>query len=183
MRNCYRIVCWTDETFNPWPETDLYFSKEKLLKENDEVIKNWIEERERPNSLKTYKKQLFDRGYTDGEEDIGCWLEVEELSIVEKNDRPRNPLTELRHLLDEAGIPYKNNPESFMFSIMDRVCYMRDENVICSAIWGPNSYGYEEGQIEIMGLLTEEEQERDNVVGYLTPEEVFRRIKEDWERF
>jgi hypothetical protein len=32
--------------------------------------------------------------------------------------------------------------------------------------------------IEIMGLLTPEEQEYDSVVGYLTAEEVFRRIKE-----
>lgn len=87
MRNCYRIVCWTDEIFNPWPETDLYFSKEKLLKEEVEVIEEWIKDRERikgrerPKSLETYRKQLFDRGYTDGQEDLGCWLEVEELSI------------------------------------------------------------------------------------------------------
>lgn len=81
MRKCYRIVCWTDETF--WPETVLYFSKEKLLKEEEEVIKEWIEDEERLKSFETYRKQLFDRGYTDGQEDIGCWLEVEELSIVE----------------------------------------------------------------------------------------------------
>ena len=45
------------------------------------------------------------------------------------------------------------------------------------------SYGYKDGLIEIMGLLTEEEREQDDVVGYLTPEEVFRRIKRDWETF
>ena len=94
-----------------------------------------------------------------------------------------NPLTELRRLLNEAGIPYEDNSELLSASVMDRVWYVRDRNVICSAIWGVGSYGYKDGLIEIMGLLTEEERERDDVVGYLTPEEVFRRIKRDWETF
>ena len=94
-----------------------------------------------------------------------------------------NPLTELRRLLNEAGIPYEDNSELLSVSIMDRVWYRRDRNVICSAVWGMGSYGYEDGLIEIMGLLTDEEREKDDVVGYLTPEEVFRRIKEDWKRF
>lgn len=94
-----------------------------------------------------------------------------------------NPLTELRRLLNEAGIPYENYSEDLVFGEMDRVWYKQNGNVICSAIWGPGSYGYNDELIEIMGLLTEEEQEKDDVVGYLTPEEVFRRIKEDWERF
>ncbi|MDD6970680.1 MAG: hypothetical protein SPH83_02380 [Treponema sp.] len=94
-----------------------------------------------------------------------------------------NPLTELRCLLNEAGIPYEDHPEPQVLSVMDRVWYVRDGNVICSAIWGMGSYGYKDGLIEIMGLLTEEERERDDVVGYLTPEEVFWRIKRDWETF
>ena len=95
----------------------------------------------------------------------------------------KNPLTELRCLLNEAGIPYEDHPEQLSVSVMDRVWYVRYGNVICSAIWGVGSYGYKDGLIEIMGLLTEEERERDDVVGYLTPEEVFRRIKRDWETF
>lgn len=95
----------------------------------------------------------------------------------------KNPLTELRCLLNEAGIPYEDHPEPLDLSVMDRVWYVRDRNVICSAIWGVGSYGYKDGLIEIMGLLTEEERERDDVVGYLTPEEVFWRIKKDWETF
>ena len=94
-----------------------------------------------------------------------------------------NPLTELRRLLNEAGIPYEDHSEPLVLSVMDRVWYVRDGNVICSAIWGVGSYGYKDELIEIMGLLTEEERERDDVVGYLTPEEVFRRIKRDWEMF
>lgn len=94
-----------------------------------------------------------------------------------------NPLTELRRLLKEAGIPYENSSVDFLGSIIDRVWYKRDDNIICSVIYGPASHGWRDGLLEIMGLLTEEEQEKDDVVGYLTSEEVFRRIKEDWERF
>lgn len=62
---------------------------------------------------------------------------------------------------------------------------------IVSAIEGLGTYGYggighgfdgtdetDGDLIEIMGLLTPEEEKYDSVVGYLTAEEVFRRIKE-----
>ena len=47
-----------------------------------------------------------------------------------------------------------------------------------SAIEGFGSYGYADDLIEIMGLLTPEESENDSVKGWLTAEEVFKRIKE-----
>lgn len=71
------------------------------------------------------------------------------------------------------------------------VIYRPDGERLISAIEGYGTYGYggwdhgtgdtdeKDGDlIEIMGLLTPEEQEHDSVVGYLTAEEVFRRIKE-----
>jgi len=39
------------------------------------------------------------------------------------------------------------------------------------------TFGSQEDKIEIMGLLTDEEAEHDSVLGYLTAEEVFERIK------
>lgn len=71
------------------------------------------------------------------------------------------------------------------------VYYPNGERMI-SAVEGWGTYGYggrwdhgldgtteKDGDlIEIMGLLTPEEAEWDSVVGYLTAEEVFRRIKE-----
>ena len=39
------------------------------------------------------------------------------------------------------------------------------------------TYGSEEDKLEIMGLLTEIEEEEDSVRGWLTAEEVFKRIK------
>lgn len=88
-----------------------------------------------------------------------------------------NPIIELRNRLDEAGIPYENVDASEI----SRVHYP-SRDFICSAIWGKWSYGYENGLIEIMGLLTPEEEECDEVVGNLTVDEVFNRIKNDWEK-
>lgn len=73
-----------------------------------------------------------------------------------------------------------------------QVCvYYPDGERMISAIEGYGTYGYggwdhgtlgtdeKDGDlIEIMGLLTPEEAEHDSVAGYLTAEEVFRRIME-----
>ena len=89
-----------------------------------------------------------------------------------------NPIVELRNRLDEASIPYENMDSCGM----SRIHYPNHDNFICSAIWGEWSYGYKDGLIEIMGLLTPEEEEYDSVVGNLTVDEVFNRIKNDWEK-
>ena len=51
---------------------------------------------------------------------------------------------------------------------------------VCSVIYG---YGSEKGLLEISGLMTDEEYEKENdsVLGYLTAENVFARIKKHWE--
>ena len=53
----------------------------------------------------------------------------------------------------------------------------------CSVISHKYSYGGREGLLEIMGLLTEEEEEWDEVVGYLTADDVFARIYTDYMNF
>ena len=66
------------------------------------------------------------------------------------------------------------------------IVYKEDGERLISAIEGYGSYGYGSGfdwdnpsdLIEIMGLLTPEEKEHNSVAGWLTAEEVFRRIKE-----
>lgn len=91
----------------------------------------------------------------------------------------KNPLIKLCEYLDISGISYTDDPDPILN--IDRVKYTDEMgNLICSAIWGTCSYGYDHGLIEIMGLLTPEEEEYDEVVGYLTPEDVFFRIVEDW---
>lgn len=111
----------------------------------------------------------------------------------------------LHDMLTEAGIEHEfldRTPEGYREweKITNRVninwgyqvvVYYPDGERMISAIEGYGSYGFggwdhgfggsdeKDGDlIEIMGLLTPEEQQFDSVVGYLTAEEVFRRIKE-----
>lgn len=65
-----------------------------------------------------------------------------------------------------------------------QVCYPMvrpNEGCIIDAIEHFGSYGREKDLLEIMGLLTPEEEEHDSVCGYLTAENVFERIKKHWE--
>ncbi len=112
----------------------------------------------------------------------------------------------LHEMLTEAGIEHEwrdRTPECYKHLIVDDlvenprkytrinwgyqiIVYRPDGERLISAIEGYGTYGYggwlseNDGSdlIEIMGLLTPEESERDSVVGYLTAEEVFRGIEE-----
>lgn len=55
------------------------------------------------------------------------------------------------------------------------------ENCVMDAIEIPGSYGASEDKLEIQGLLTPWEYAHDSVAGYLTAENVFKRIKKHWE--
>lgn len=87
-------------------------------------------------------------------------------------------------MLDKANIPYENNnsPEikGYPELMIYRIAYPKVRDRVCSAIQGYGIYGNEENLIEIMGLLTDEEKKHDEVVGYLTAEEVFKRISKHY---
>ena len=51
-----------------------------------------------------------------------------------------------------------------------------NEKRIILIVQGYGTYGEEDDLLEIMGLLTEEEEKIDSVTGYLTAEDVFNRI-------
>lgn len=53
-------------------------------------------------------------------------------------------------------------------------------NRVMDAIEHYGSYGEEQDLLEIMGLLTSEEEKFDSVLGYLTAEEVCTRIEQHW---
>lgn len=113
-------------------------------------------------------------------------------------------------MLTEAGIPHewidRTTPARRMYSYdwggrrvqpkwgYQVIVYEANGDRLVSAIEGYGTYGFgnithgmdgsdeRDGDlIEIMGLLTPEEEEDSSVVGYLTAEEVFRRIKEAWD--
>ena len=86
-----------------------------------------------------------------------------------------NEIKKLANMLTAANIPYEltadmlKNPDNQLW-------YPSRKDNVMDAISHEYSYGGDEGLIEIMGLLTEEEAEYDNVVGYLTAEDVYKRI-------
>lgn len=90
----------------------------------------------------------------------------------------RIDLTEMRKLqrmLEEADIPY----DIHKLFRGEQIEYFGHKDVrVCDVICHEYSYGVEQGLLEMMGLCDTV----DSVEGYLTAEEVFERIKKDWEK-
>lgn len=100
----------------------------------------------------------------------------------------------LKKMLEKADIPfefiecfgYDKRLLSAYPDIMDhyQICYpvFDPDHRIISVIGGFGAYGYEHDKLEIMGLFTPWERfEGNTVIGWLTAENVFKRIKKDWE--
>lgn len=85
----------------------------------------------------------------------------------------------LKDMLEKEGIPFE-----FKRDFYDgyRLRYPAHMGCVCSVIQHKYSYGNFQNLLEIAGLLTKEEAVRDSVLGFLTAEEVFMRIKEHWNR-
>ncbi|HIT08731.1 MAG TPA: hypothetical protein IAB55_06565 [Candidatus Merdivicinus faecavium] len=92
------------------------------------------------------------------------------------NDKYREILR-LDAMLTEKKIPHTCEKMSDGWQII----YPEDgKKRVMDAIEHYGSYGAEQDLLEIMGLLTPEEKKRDNVLGYLTAEEVCARIEKHW---
>ena len=91
-----------------------------------------------------------------------------------------NEIKRLHEMLNEANIPHTFTDDMFenlIFYPSYQIVIEKDGIRLCHAIYHYGSYGYEQGLLEIMGGLTEEERGYDEVLGYLTAEEVFKRFK------
>lgn len=94
----------------------------------------------------------------------------------------KNEMNKLIQMLEQ----FEDTQEEYIFDLEKdafgcyHIFYPNKTIRECSVICNPMSYGHEEGLLEIMGLLTREESEDDDVVGWLTAEDVFNRIKKDW---
>lgn len=88
----------------------------------------------------------------------------------------RNEIVKLSKMLDKEGIPHED------MQIFDglQVNYPNKKDCVCDAICHSFSYGHEEGLLEIMGLVDEDC--GDDVQGYLTAKEVFKRIKKHFNK-
>lgn len=104
-------------------------------------------------------------------------------------------ILKLKEMLEKANIPFKFTDDLFntksihielrqqiQDAIKDQypaysIQIIKNGKVLCDAVEHTLSYGNKEDLLEIMGGLTEEEQENDSVLGYLTAKEVFKRFK------
>lgn len=93
---------------------------------------------------------------------------------MENKETNPSEIMKLYELLKQKGISFDIRWRLGGIQIM----YPSKDDTICSAICFPGSYGYEDGLIEIMGLV---ENNYDSVEGYLTAEEVFQRIVKHYE--
>ena len=106
-------------------------------------------------------------------------------SMFYNGEMPANPsyqeILKLDRMLTDANIPHTLSRSFDGWT----VCYpteRRSDDCIMDAIEHSGSYGKEIDKLEIMGLLTPEEEERDSVLGYLTAEDVFERIRKHYNR-
>ena len=86
----------------------------------------------------------------------------------------------LKEMLEKNNIEFefidRNKKQLEMHESYQIICTNNNKRFI-SVIQGTYTYGSREDKLEIMGLLTEEEMQDDGVLGYLTAEEVLKRIK------
>ena len=93
-------------------------------------------------------------------------------------------IDKLYDILNEAKVPCKIYPcyEGWQLRVGFKDSYGQIENFNMDAVCHGFSYGQEQGLLEIKGGLTEEENEEDSILGYLTAEEVAKRFIWCWER-
>lgn len=91
----------------------------------------------------------------------------------------------LSNMLDDEKIPFtlRRNFDGWQILYPSTPNFPSEkDDVVCSVIEHFGSFGQEIDTLEIMGLLTDEEQECDSVIGYLTAENVLERIKNHYEQ-
>lgn len=90
-------------------------------------------------------------------------------------------IDKLAEMLNKEEIEYDFRilDEYRMYGLGDRKqirIYYKENDDFFSVIQGYGTYGNEQNLLEIMGLLTPEEAEVDSVCGFLTAENVFKRV-------
>jgi hypothetical protein len=87
-----------------------------------------------------------------------------------------NEMTKLLMVLEALNIPHEVITQ---WTGTPQILYPNAKELKMDVICHEFSYGGRDGLLEIAGLLTDEEAEYDDVVGYLTAENVLARILKD----
>ena len=89
-----------------------------------------------------------------------------------------NELDKLEQYLKDEGIGYSRTDENAdSWGRHQIVVFGQDAKVAWDAICHRGSYGFEQGLLEIYGSIVDEEKDGDSVVGWLTAEDVIKRIE------
>ena len=83
---------------------------------------------------------------------------------------------------EKPPIPFSHSPFEIFEGIRDRhqiIVFDDKGNCLWDAICQWESYGYKQGLLEIMGSLVNKKKDGDVVVGWLTAEDVIKRIEEN----
>ena len=99
-------------------------------------------------------------------------------NFYERLIRKDEELDKLAFYLSEHGYNYKRRTPNEKDSRNSVVVYDENGKYLWDAICFYGSYGFEDGLLEIYGnIVTDEEREIDNVVGYLTAEDIINRLE------
>jgi len=93
-----------------------------------------------------------------------------------------NEIFKLKKMLEKAEIPFVFKEHKDIRDGYQILYPAGGEKRQCSVIEHSCSYGNKQDLLEIMGLLTDEESQYDCVKGFLSAENVFERIKKDYEK-
>lgn len=86
-------------------------------------------------------------------------------------------ILKLKKMLEEAKIPFEFTDDFFDLRDKNNPAYQIRLSPDVDVVQHKYSYGEEQNLLEIMGGITVEEMKVDDVKGYLTAEEVFKRFK------
>ena len=94
-------------------------------------------------------------------------------------DTEYTEIFKLKEKLDAIDLDYEFHDRGYKTLRYEHYqILLLDENEerIVSVVQGSGTYGANQNRLEIMGLLTPEEEECDSVVGWLSADEVYERI-------
>jgi len=134
-----------------------------------------------PSIDKVYDIKLRDREHREYYYTINYDELIEMLKGIEKKRNNGNiEIFRLKEMLIENQIPF-NFKTINKFNLGGyQLFYPSCDNAICLVIQSGISCGNEHNMLEIRGLWTEQEAQDNSVVGWLTAEEVFKRIHKDY---